>query len=67
MKCLGLGFVFLELAAGFTFVPPSGHQQSLLAVLQDIFLGKQLKDFPKCGRPRKISEGDLDGSRRDLN
>ena len=65
MKSLVLGLFILELTAGFSFVPPSGNQQSLLAVLQNLFLGKELKDFPNCGRQRTISEVDADHGSRD--
>ena len=52
MKCLILGFLFLEIAAGLTLVSPSGHAVNPLTVLGNLFFGKELKDYPKCGRPK---------------
>ena len=62
MKCCLLAFFFFGIASGFSFVHPSGNQESFLAVLQNLFLGRQLKDFPNCGRPREITENKVDGS-----
>ena len=62
MKCCLLAFFFFGIASGFSFVHPSGNQESFLAVLQNLFLGRQLKDFPNCGRPREITENKVDRS-----
>ena len=54
MKCFALGFLFFEIAAGFTYVSPSGQRLDALTVLGNLIWGQELKDFPNCGRPREI-------------
>merc|ERR1712223_1259885 len=60
MKRLVFGFLLLGTAAGLSYVPPAGNQLSFLEVLKDIFLGKELKDFPRCGQPTVFRENEDD-------
>ena len=64
MRCLAFGFLLLEV----TFAQLPGGQLSIPNVLQSIFLGtplqKELKDYPRCGRPGNIIEASSTNSRR---
>ena len=50
MKCFVSGFLLLGTVGGLSYVPPAGNQPGFLEVLQDIFLGKELKDYHYCGQ-----------------
>ena len=61
MKCHVFGFLLLGTAAAYSYVPPAGNQLGFLEVLKDIFLGRVLKDFPRCGRPIQESDSSKRG------
>ena len=61
MKCLVFGFLLLGTAAGYSYVPPAGNQPGFLEVVTDIFLGKELKDYPNCGQPIQESDSSKRG------